>query len=428
MIRANKQRIKKRAMQAFPDYGRKTAPKSRPGLSEGLALVGGMLQDMDGLSQGNFQRAMTRTQRKLRLKDESKQAELDEKRRQAILSGIKLSPEQRALMQLGDSDRSFIYGLGRDGVADARDLRNFSRDVLESDRTYDTGRTDRAADVDYRDRRATRSDLENDRNFTLANDRFSHNQSMDHASLDLKREAIADDEDAVEGWQPATPDQVAAYGYDPEKVTAQMGPNGEFKVIREQKPMVSSESMARVASNLPNLIAASDNLNELFTTQQPGLMAPEKGYRPGHDWGAQAVSAIPDWGLLEGVAKTIGGKDYQTYETEYSNFEAAALPIVSGSAVSDTEAKRFLNSIKIQMGDNDDIVTRKLQAKENFVRGLQAAATGDADMLQQVLDGTYDRPHVGGAGVMGSAATFPQSILELDDEIARLEAEIAAGG
>mgnify|MGYP001801804862 CR=1 FL=1 len=56
MMRANRKRLKERAIQqvaesvqAFPDYGRKTARKSRPGWSEGLDLVGGMLRDMDGL-------------------------------------------------------------------------------------------------------------------------------------------------------------------------------------------------------------------------------------------------------------------------------------------------------------------------------------------------------------------------------------------
>ncbi|MEM7327893.1 MAG: hypothetical protein AAF437_04080 [Pseudomonadota bacterium] len=193
MIRANKQRIKKRAIQALPDYER--AKSSTADWSDGLRMVGGALQDLDGqMGTGNLDRAMTRTQRKLRLKDERKQAELDEKRRQAIIGSMQLTPNQRALMQLGGEDRAFLYGVSRDGVGDARDERNFGRRVLESDRTYDAGRSDRAEDVDYRNRRAKRSDFESDRNFGLSSNQFNHNQTMDYANLGLSRDRFALDE------------------------------------------------------------------------------------------------------------------------------------------------------------------------------------------------------------------------------------------
>lgn len=324
-----------------------------------------------------------------------------------------------------------------------RDLIGQVYDWNRNEARYQDDRSDRAADVAYRDGRAARSDLEADRSYDFnvnranrsdfESDRTHHYRSNRDAVSDAQWRAGHDlsvaghnlqvskhnQEGASGGWRSATPDEIAGYGLDPQTTTAQIGPRNEFKVIREQKPLISSENMARVASNLPNLKAASQNLDELFTTRQggglTGAFASEKGYRPGHDWGAQLISGIPDFGMLEGLAKSVGGKDYQTYQTEYAAFEAAALPIVSGSAVSESEGKRFLNSIKIQMGDNDNIVARKLQAKQNFVLGLEAAVKGDSDMLQQLIDGSYD------PGQSGSQP-LPSPVEPSADAIAYLQA------
>lgn len=166
MIRANKQRIKRRAMQSMPDYIK--APKSQPNWSDKLGAIGGALMDYDGtFGSGNMDRALTRTQQRIRLQDEEKQAELDRKRRQIVLDGMQLTPQQRALMELGGDDRAFIYGMGRDGVADARDERNYGRGVYESDRSYNAGRSDRAEDLAYRDDRARTADAFKERGLDL---------------------------------------------------------------------------------------------------------------------------------------------------------------------------------------------------------------------------------------------------------------------
>ena len=384
-------------------------PRRRSGW-DALKILGATMQDLDGSTgYGHRDLAMQGIRdRRTLAQNEAQKAQFGKVLENMGLPGVAdLNPEQM----------SFLYGMKRDQVADAKDLRNFNAgrddrkaDVAHRDRVFDAGRSDRAEDVTFRENRADASDeqwltsfnqdvLESDRSYDLANEQFSHSRAMDYANLDLATHK-AEQSASGAGYRPATPEELAAYGYNPETTTAQVGPQGQFKVVKEQKPMISSENMARVASNLPNLKRASDNLTELFTTKQgkgiTGFAAPEKGYRPGHDWGAQAISAIPDFGLLEGLAKTVGGKDYQTYETEYSAFEAAALPIVSGSAVSESEAKRFLNSIKVQMGDSDEIVARKLEAKQNFVKGLEAAATGDSGLLQELVSGkTSNVPEIG---------------------------------
>ncbi len=63
---------------------------------------------------------------------------------------------------------------------------------------------------------------------------------------------------------------------------------------------------------------------------------------------------------------------------------------MSGAAVSESEAKRTLNSIRIEPGDNDETIARKLRNMDNMTLGLEAAANGDTEMLQQLISGTYD--------------------------------------
>lgn len=100
MIRANKERIKKQAMQALPDYITKPE-RAQPNWSDKLSAIGGALMDYDGtFGAGNMDRALSRTQQKLRLQDQEKQAELDRKRHEAIVGNMQLTPQQRALMQL----------------------------------------------------------------------------------------------------------------------------------------------------------------------------------------------------------------------------------------------------------------------------------------------------------------------------------------
>ena len=154
MFRSNKKKLQQRTLNALPDYISKPQ-RAQPNWSDKLSAIGGALMDYDGtFGAGNMDRALTRTQQRLRLEDEDKQRELDAKRRQIILDGMNISPQQRALMELGGEDRAFLYGLNRDGVADARDLRNFNRGVTESDRSFNAGRSDRAQDVEFRENQA----------------------------------------------------------------------------------------------------------------------------------------------------------------------------------------------------------------------------------------------------------------------------------
>jgi hypothetical protein len=153
------------------------------------------------------------------------------------------------------------------------------------------------------------------------------------------------------------------------------------------KPLIGAESMGRVAAGLPNMRQAVKDLKSaLGVNIQDGIATTVKGgYRPDQDWGALVLDNIPFTGDV--LARVAGGEDYQKFDNAYSTFEAAALPIMSGAAVTDSEAKRALKALRVRVGDTDEAVARKMANMERMVAGLEAAAAGDTVTLQAIVSG-----------------------------------------
>jgi hypothetical protein len=151
------------------------------------------------------------------------------------------------------------------------------------------------------------------------------------------------------------------------------------------KPLIGAESMGRVAAGLPNMRqAVTDLKSALGVNIQDGTATTvEGGYRPDEDWGALALDAFPVVGDV--MARGAGGEDYQKFDNAYSTFEAAALPIMSGAAVTDSEAKRALKALRVRVGDTDEAVARKMANMDRMVTGLEAAARGDTAALQSIV-------------------------------------------
>lgn len=162
------------------------------------------------------------------------------------------------------------------------------------------------------------------------------------------------------------------------------------------KPLIGAESMGRVAGGLPNMRAAVDDLKAALgiSSTNGQYSADPQGYRPGQDWGALTLDQIPLVGDV--MARGAGGEDYQKFDNAYSSFEAAALPILSGAAVTDTEAKRTLRSLRVRIGDSDEAVARKMANMERMVMGLEAAARGDTAALQAIVGEVNSQGNVGG--------------------------------
>jgi hypothetical protein len=151
------------------------------------------------------------------------------------------------------------------------------------------------------------------------------------------------------------------------------------------KPLIGSESMGRVAAGLPNMRQAVTDLKSALGVNIQGGTATtsEGGYRPDQDWGAFVLDNIPFTGDV--IARVAGGEDYQKFDNAYSTFEAAALPIMSGAAVTDSEAKRALKALRVRIGDTDQAVARKMANMDRMVSGLEAAARGDTAALQSIV-------------------------------------------
>jgi hypothetical protein len=113
----------------------------------------------------------------------------------------------------------------------------------------------------------------------------------------------------------------------------------------------------RVALGLPPSIEAERSLS-----------GAERGGNPlMKDWGAAALSAI-GW---EGPARVVGGDDYQAYRQASKTFESSLMPIFSGSAVTPSEAERFISANLPQATDTPATLATKSRNRRMI---LNAAA------------------------------------------------------
>jgi hypothetical protein len=176
------------------------------------------------------------------------------------------------------------------------------------------------------------------------------------------------------------------------------------------KPLIGSEAMARVVAGLPNAKQAVEDLDRLIFRSK-GTMLTAKGYDPASDIGAATIEAIPDFGLLKGVARTVGGEDYQLFKDSYGSFEAAMLPIISGAAITESEGLRQMRALEIKPGDSEQTKRRKITGMKAMVSGVEKAARGDTAGFLKMLD---QAGKISGAGPVNRGG--------LNDEDAETEA------
>lgn len=121
-----------------------------------------------------------------------------------------------------------------------------------------------------------------------------------------------------------------------------------------QPQMGGAEMRGRLALALPNIVSANNAMNQIELAEgRDGA----RGNVFNREWGARNLEAIPfDGGV---VSRTVGGSDYQGYESASRTFESAMLPIFSGAAVTDSEARRFVRANLPQMGDSPETLATK---------------------------------------------------------------------
>jgi hypothetical protein len=144
---------------------------------------------------------------------------------------------------------------------------------------------------------------------------------------------------------------------------------------------------------------------------QQRLEAIERGgYSFNDDWLARGIDAIPGG---DAAARVLGGADYQRLETASRSFESAMLPVFSGAAVTESEAKRFIRANLPALGDNDETLATKSRNRRLMTN---AAAT----LIGQELP----YPDIGVFGAMFGGAPQEMSF----DQAAPIAAQLGLNG
>ncbi len=141
-------------------------------------------------------------------------------------------------------------------------------------------------------------------------------------------------------------DYVTGQAVDPTQITFEQAVDPKTTL-----ESMSPEGRTRVLFSGPNAIEAAHTMTEQYGG----------GYSPNQDWGAAAVRDAPIPGG-DALARVWGGQDYQQAEQSWKQFEAGMLPILSGAAVTDSEAKRVLLAMKPSVGDGPEVIARKVAA------------------------------------------------------------------
>jgi len=164
------------------------------------------------------------------------------------------------------------------------------------------------------------------------------------------------------------------------------------------------DQRARVAITYQGAAGAATQLDQMES----------QGYGLGDDWGAVAVETMgggdPN-SLASGAARAFGGRDYQQYRSASSAFEASMLPILSGAAVTETEALRTIRAALPQVGDGAEVQADKSRRRRQMLNGAALIGgypppypeLGIPPWAQRYLDQV--NASAGGGGGPGTAPT-----------------------
>lgn len=150
------------------------------------------------------------------------------------------------------------------------------------------------------------------------------------------------------------------------------------------KPMApltpGAEARTRLGMGLGPMVEAQ---KQMYRTEgwKPREQKPAQrmGTNPlNEEWGAALIDSIDNnavarWvGLdLSPIAKAVGGQKYQDYDQASKSYESAVLPIMSGAAVTPSEAQRLVRADLPQLGDTPITLAKKAK---NRAMKINAAA------------------------------------------------------
>lgn len=135
--------------------------------------------------------------------------------------------------------------------------------------------------------------------------------------------------------------------------------NGQW--VKDKPGTVDAGMRGRLALGLGPMVQAEQTMSSA-----------EQGGNPlQKDWGAAALSGVGvgPFHPLEQAAKMVGGQDYQDYTQAAKAFESQLMPIMSGAAVSPSEAQRQIKAALPEFGDTADTLKTKARTRQMMLNG-----------------------------------------------------------
>lgn len=139
------------------------------------------------------------------------------------------------------------------------------------------------------------------------------------------------------------------------------------------KPPVQEASMrGRMDLGLAPMVRSHQRMTEIERRGNPYDLRTNPGNAVARlmtDTGFSIPAAGINFYPLEGMAKFVGGQDFQDYQQAAKGFESQLMPIMSGAAVSPTEADRQVKAGLPELGDSDETLRSKGVTREMMLNG-----------------------------------------------------------
>lgn len=227
-------------------------------------------------------------------------------------------------------------------------------------------------------------------------------------------------------WEPAGPIDVSSeWGSGAKRLPngdiVREGPRGGFNVLQRGATDLNVSTNDRTPADATQRGRVNLTINPIIQSQRDSE-AEEGGETVSRnpfsdDWGAailmqQARSADDGGPIRSTVARAIGGEDFQKYDQALGTFETAFLPIFSGSAVTMSEAQRFLRANVPQPGDSLQVVERKRRNRRmlaNSAASIAGAEIPYPDAPSWLPDNPRARQEEAGRLLLGNQASQPSA-------------------
>lgn len=317
-----------------------------------------------------------------------------------------------------DAQRRALLAMQMGDTAGAAQILASAKGLEADALNYQTGLEDRAYREKYDDKiyGRTRADQEADDRRQFAREGWGHIRDRTEQLADQKTAMkhdlkLAGMKTQTANWEKITDKDGKVWWTVPG--TNMRVDSGLEAPGAQSRSLLGAETAARAYAGIPGAMEAINRMEtmELGGKDKDGkTVAP---YDPQADWGARAVQSIPFVPGMKELGSAWGGEDFQAYEQAFKQFEATMMPIMSGAAVSESEAERLLQAVQPRMEDGKETLAYKRDQRRRMVEALRAAAEGDRTNLNSMLAGNMPGGPAA-AGAEAGARTPPQMQLPKD--------------